>query len=287
MLHHMFRKYSQDRNIVINSSEFAASQVNSILEAYYPEVFKEHAHSIDTASGMNNIVIGNMDCITDYQITQFLWAKTVESLNLLILDPTCNVMLNIIVNDFMLKPEERQAVKSQFPLHFPAGFRETLTESGMTYLVDGNQAAIRIEENRVVPLRFVFESTLRNRARKLLKSLLKACVILESREGLFVRLDNDALKVISSANFRYRRGEMVFLTNQNRIPVCSSILLTYFWDRKDRLIINIADYNWKCGYRRGALALYNVFPNPPAIHNFFYITPDDHALVYDVFLRRR
>ena len=274
------KEHFQNKNIVINSSEFAISQVTSILDKFFPDSYTSTDSHLED---MNNIVTHSVDYLRDYRMVQWTWEKATELLGWLNREAIHNIAIDIIVNDFMLRPEDREIVKIELPIYFPVSLRDVLKKWNMDYRVHNGLAYISTDSDKLYPLRFVFESTLRNKARKILKKMLDSNAVIRHNLGLCVILNNQGIQITSEPDFPYLGGEKLFLT-EGDIPICSALMLAYFIKRRGNLIVNVVDNNWKCSYQRGALAVYNLLPGyGDVIYNFNYPLNKDEPLFYDIF----
>lgn len=268
------------QKIAINTSEFSALQINEVLKYISPE--RQDNTQLNSQGGMNNIGLKSSDIIKDFHFCQMTWCKSLTLLNeLKHFYPDKEIVIDFVINDFGIPSENREYVRNNFPHFFPELFKEVLKDFQMEFVIINGNPFIKKNET-FIQISFFFESKLRNIAKKTLKTIIKKPNVYKEK-GVWVTQIVEDIKVETNSDFRIAEDDILPLTNGEEVAVCNSIIMNYYYERKEFSIINIANYSWKCGYRGGAIALYSIFGVDQKVINLFYTSLSAETIVYDFF----
>lgn len=278
-------EWTAREKVSITAGEIALTQVNSILFQQYPQASSKLS-VYEKIAGMNNVKVSSGVLIHDYALALWTWERGLDLVNAIIERGNVSIELNIIVNDFVLPVVSRENARTQLPLEIPPNFLKAIRDRGFSY-VAGTGSFGAVSNGMVhIPLQFVFESAIRNRSRRLLKCLRRDGVTTDTNQQVLLPLWNSSLDFVSSTNAKYVTGSSLPIANGQGIPLCAGIMLAYFAARTSSVIVNIADYAWRCGYRSGAMAHFNVGSGHRPLFNLFYVHPSEGGLTFDVFRPR-
>lgn len=268
--------------VAINTSEFSASQINEVAKKYLNDRPNALLANSNPFPEMNNTLHSDLRHIKNFQFSLWTWEKSLFLLTQIKSNyPDKEVIIDIVVNDFDIPPTSRNEFKKEIPYLFPGLFKEIASNMGMEYAIVDNNPLLRTRFG-LVNITFVFESRLRNLAKKHLKTIKKS-INVHREEKIWVTKILEEIPVDSNSNFTIEEETILPLTNSEEVAVCNSILMNYYLLRQNYNIINIANFGWKCGYRGGAIAYYNIFGKTNFISNIFYTVMLDEGVVYDFF----
>ena len=269
---------SPTKHLVINTSEFSAAQFLETTREM-PDAAPTRAGSC-CESGVCDVA-SPASYHADIGLIRWTWQKALGLARATNAHGgSCRV--DIIVNNFAVPPSFRQSVAESFASVLPPVFHEALDRFDLQYTPTGEDSGLLTSAfGERVPLNFVAESTLRNKANKLAKRLARGGILFRLSEGLGVKIPPRVFDVTSTHGFSCEPGDDLTLLNIDDVPVCTAIVMAFYALQETATIVNIIDYRWKCGYRSGALAFNSAFKSPNHIHNFFYPAADDDYFVHD------
>ena len=125
---------------------------------------------------------------------------------------------------------------------------------------------------------------IRNKGTRRAKKLLIKNKLIVSKKGW--EISSKYLESVRTNSKSFTSHGKLQLANNNGIALCNSILLSHFLNRNSFDIINVANYEWKCGYRGGALSYFSLYGYQNRIYNIFYFGLDDESYVFEYFHKR-
>jgi hypothetical protein len=170
MLYEMLKPDLGKAPIVINTSEFAATQINAVWQTVqlWPTNFAKWP------SGMNEVRTAHQDLrVMNLALVEWTLRQALELLIAARRDGKVCSAVEMIVNDFVLTPPERAQIKANIGLYIPPLFSQIIAENGLKLSSTKGSGLVTIEcpDGVRVPVNFVFESWLRNQAKKMIERL--------------------------------------------------------------------------------------------------------------------
>ena len=275
----ILKLYREEKCVTITAAEIALTQISKIRETILGEtgVCELYVDINDLSNGQDTL-------FKSAQMIRWTWMKAlmlIRDLNGFM--PETSFKLALITNDFVVEKENRALARRLAYQYFPNSLIEIAEDLGFDMTTDEKGVVLKYRGKTMV-VEHAFEAYLRNKAIRRRKNLLnKKDIEYSENNSACIILDADRVSLKSDDQFTIHSGDSLELYNEDKIPVCNSIILSHFLNHKENAIINVADYDWKCGYRGGAIGIYNMTPYKKPIINILYTLPIDEASFLDVF----